>query len=297
MTRLAVLADIHGNLPALQAIIKDMADFKVDHVIALGDNISWGPFSTQVMEEIANRNWAVIRGNHELYMLDYLTPRAPDNWRHYKLPRWLNETIPTYWKNVIAALPDALSLRYPDAPDVRVFHATPQSHWDGIFYTTPDNALCDMLGGIIETTVLCGHTHLALDRTVGRWRILNPGSVGAPLDGYSGASYLLLDSNDDHWNPTFRRIEYDDSAIFTEFDRVNFVDSCGATARLIIEEFRLFRPIVYPFNRWRNEVHNGEPETLDMAEEFLQLDFESVWRYMPPEYVPNNENLTRRGDA
>ena len=71
MTRLAVLADIHGNLPALQAVIADMAQFAVDQVVVAGDSVNWGPFSRQVMELIWAHRWPVIRGNNELYLLDY----------------------------------------------------------------------------------------------------------------------------------------------------------------------------------------------------------------------------------
>ena len=76
MTRLAVLADIHGNLPALQAVIDDMAQFAVDQVVVAGDSINWGPFSREVLEVIRERRWPVIRGNNELYLLDYDTERC-----------------------------------------------------------------------------------------------------------------------------------------------------------------------------------------------------------------------------
>ena len=78
MTRIAVLADIHGNLPALNAVIDDMARFAVDHVVVAGDSVNWGPFSREVLEIIAARKWAVIRGNNAYYALDYATGRAPD---------------------------------------------------------------------------------------------------------------------------------------------------------------------------------------------------------------------------
>ena len=61
MTRLAVLADIHGNLTALQAVMDDMAQFDVDQVVVAGDSINWGPFSREVLEIITARNWAIVR--------------------------------------------------------------------------------------------------------------------------------------------------------------------------------------------------------------------------------------------
>jgi predicted phosphodiesterase len=81
MTRLALLADIHGNLPALEAVCADFAAFNVAHVIVAGDVINWGPFSPQVTERVMNAGWGLLRGNNEYYLLDYDTPRAPTEWR------------------------------------------------------------------------------------------------------------------------------------------------------------------------------------------------------------------------
>jgi predicted phosphodiesterase len=130
MTRLAILADIHGNLPALEAVLQDLSQFKMDHVIVAGDVINWGPFSAQVMERVTREGWAVIRGNNEFYVLDYNTPRAPSEWEEYSLLPWLHRQLNGHWRNVIAAWPDALSLRFPDAPPLRVVHGSPRSPWD-----------------------------------------------------------------------------------------------------------------------------------------------------------------------
>jgi len=70
MTKLAILSDIHGNLPALEAVISDMENFEVDHVIVPGDVISFGPFSRQTAELVTEKGWPVIRGNNEFFLID-----------------------------------------------------------------------------------------------------------------------------------------------------------------------------------------------------------------------------------
>ena len=95
MTRLALLADIHGNLPALEAVIEDMAQFAVDHVVVAGDSVNWGPCSRQVMEIITERAWALIRGNNELYVLDHDTERAPPHWASFTMPPY---PAPAAWR-------------------------------------------------------------------------------------------------------------------------------------------------------------------------------------------------------
>src|SRR3972149_5518130 len=85
MTRLAILSDLHGNLPALEAVQQDLSRFQVDYVIVAGDVIDRGPFSVQVLERVTREGWAVIRGNAEFYLLDYGTPRAPAEWNDLSL--------------------------------------------------------------------------------------------------------------------------------------------------------------------------------------------------------------------
>jgi predicted phosphodiesterase len=285
MTRLAILADIHGNLPALEAAIADMQQFNVDHVVVAGDIINMGPFSVQVMERVTELGWSLMRGNHELYMLDHNTPRAPEQWETFTQPPWLNAIMPARWKNVIATLPDTLQIRFPDAPPVRVVHGSPRSHWDSMSTTTPDDEMMMMLEGVEENFVIAGHTHLQMDRRVGQWRVMNPGTVGVPLDGYYDADYMIVDGNAQGWRATHRRVEYDPTPIFEEFERIGFVEACGITGLMIVEEFKSARPRIFPFNRWRAEVYPGQLESLAMAREFLALD--NKWDYMPPAFRVN----------
>jgi predicted phosphodiesterase len=282
VTRLAILADIHGNLPALEAVIADMQQFNVDQVIVVGDSINWGPYSAEVMERIYRMGCAVIRGNHELYLLEYQTPREPAHWRHYTLPRWLNETIPARWKNIIAAQPDTLCLRFPDAPPVRVVHGIPDDHWTAMFPSTTDDDITTWLANTEENTVISGHSHVPMERRVGKWHILNAGSVGVPLDGIHDADYLILESKGTRWISELRRIPYDITPVLAEFDRIGFVEACGVTGLMIYEELRTARPYVDPFNRWYQKCYPNQPQTMAMGEEYLALD--NKGDYMLPDF-------------
>ena len=179
MTRLAVLTDLHGNLPALEAIITDMAQHAPDAVVVCGDLINLAPYSTEVLTRVFDLGWAAIRGNHEFYLLDHNTPRQPANWHDYTTPRWLNATIPPALKRRVAALPDTLTLYYADAPPLRVIHGLPNTHWDGIYPSTPNEDMIHHLQAISETTVVCGHVHLRQERWIQddnyTWHIINPG--------------------------------------------------------------------------------------------------------------------------
>jgi predicted phosphodiesterase len=109
MTRIALLADIHGNLPALEHVIADMRRFAPDHVVVAGDMVNWGPFSAEVMQIIHDNRWTMVRGNNEYYCINAKPPRRPDAWAAYTMLEWLHDQLHD-WHLFIAGLPDDLGL-------------------------------------------------------------------------------------------------------------------------------------------------------------------------------------------
>lgn len=270
MTQLAILADIHGNLPALEAVQQDLSQFRIDCVVVAGDTINVGPFSEQVVRRVVEEGWAVIRGNSELYLLDYGTSRAPDEWNdpvEFPMLPWLDRQLSNHSKTVIATWPDALSLRFRDASPICVVHGSPRDVSEGLFSNSSDEEIKTALAGIEERVVVAGHTHLSLDRTSERWRILNPGSVGLPLDGLFAASYMLLDSSTNGWKSTFRRVPFDYEPIFREFERQGFVEECGVMGQFFVDAFRTARP-QDGFLRWRATHYPNEPLSKEIFDEY-----------------------------
>ncbi len=134
MTTLAVLSDIHANLPALEVVLADIEAHDIDYLIVAGDVINWGPFGREVMERLMPLAPAVIRGNNEYYLLDYNTPRAPAAWadqRQWQLLPWLARTMRGRWHTRIATWPDTISLQFPDAPPVGIVHGSPPQQQRG----------------------------------------------------------------------------------------------------------------------------------------------------------------------
>lgn len=281
MTRLAILADIHGNLPALEAVERDFAALGVERAIVAGDVINWGPFSRETLERVAAAGWTVIRGNHELYLLDYGTPRAPAEWHdhaRFPLPPWLHRQLCVEQRELIAGWPETLTLTFPDAPPLRVAHGSPRGPWEGVTPLTTPTTVAAMLSGVAEETLILAHTHRAMDRRVGRWRILNPGSVGLPLDGRFTASYLLLDGDAGGWRATFRRVPFDYAPLFAAFARQRFIEECGVIGHLVVEEFKTARLRIAPFLRWHAAHCPTAPFTMDLLEPFSQVN---IWDYTP----------------
>ena len=301
MTRLAILADIHGNLPALEAVLADLAQFAVDQVIVAGDVINWGPHSAEVVARVVEAGWPVIRGNHEFYLLDFETPYAPSAWSdraNWPMLPWLRDQLTGRWTTAIAGWPDSLSLRFPDAPAVRMVHGSPRRNTEGIYPHSTDVDIAGMLAGVEERTVIAAHTHLTLDRQVpgrhdgGSWRVLNPGSVGAPLDGYAVSRYLILDGSASGWRARPREVPLDPTLVLGAFERQEFGRVCGVVGELVMREFRHARVELLPFLNWRQANCPQRKLNRALLAEYDQLD---PLPYVSAAYQPGWERTRAAG--
>lgn len=274
-----------------------MEQFRVDHVVVAGDVINWGPYSRQVLEFVAEKGWPTIRGNHELYLLDYGTPRAPAEWQdsnQYALPPWLRNQLTGTWQTTIASWPDALTLRFPDAPPVRVIHGSARSPWEPIYPGSTDEEAKDAIR-VEEPVIVAAHTHLPMDRLIGDKHVINPGSVGVPLDGLFSASYLIMDGTARGWEAIFRRVPFDYEPLYREFERQHFVEECGVVGELVVAEFRTARVQVHPFMAWRKRHYPDVPLSMHLLPEYYKVDPDE---YSPPAYRLNaiRNSLTQTRD-
>ena len=284
MTRLAILSDIHGNLPALEAVMADMAAFQPDAVIVAGDVINWGPFSRECVEVVRREGWAVIRGNNEYYLLDYDTPREPAAWKdrtQWPLLAWLAEQLQGAPHAAIATWPDELRLCFGDGPPIRVVHGASKNPWKGIYAAHEVQRSGPLLADIDEPVVIAGHTHLAMNVAIERWQVLNPGTVGVPLDGTHAAQYMLLDAAGDRWEPMFRRVNYDKTPLFSAFEAQGFAARCGPIGRAVIREFETDRIQVTTLLTWRSAMCPTAPFDETLWDHYLAQDW---GRWVLPEY-------------
>jgi predicted phosphodiesterase len=288
LTRLAILSDIHGNLPALEAVIEDMQQFSPDHVIVAGDLINIVPFDAEVMQRVVSLGWTAIRGNHEFYLLNYGTSRESEGMRRSPSPAWLNKNLKD-WFAYIAAMPDELTLYYPDGPAIYVTHGIPGDPFDAIMRVTREEKILRWFENVQPTTVVTAHYHLSVDRHVGRWHFMNPGPVGAVMDGTHDACYLLLDAIGDHWQATFRRVPYDFALVEAAFEHHRLDEILGVEGLLKCEQLRRARPTINAFSRWLDACYPGEDWSFERAYEFLALPLEAVWDHIGEGYLVNTD--------
>ena len=162
MTRIAILADVHGNVPALEAVLADLAAQRVDEVLVAGDLVGRGPEGSRVARRIRELGFPAIGGNHEDYLLGARRGETPDDWHEadeWAASRWMAAELDEEDVSYLAALPFSLA-----RPGLLLVHGTPRSNREGIGPWTTDAELTAHLADAGEAVVVCAHTHRALDR-------------------------------------------------------------------------------------------------------------------------------------
>ena len=289
MTRLAILADIHGNLPALEAVIADMEDEDVDQVIVAGDLINGGPFSRQVLERVFDLGWVAIRGNHEHYLLDHVAPSPVNARKDWPFLDFLAGQLGEAWLARLAVMPDELSLRFADAPPLRVVHASPGNPFRTVTAVTAESDALAMLAGTDEDCIVAGHYHMAFERRLAQRHFINPGPVGTPHVGLQEACYALLEGDARGWRVEHRRLPVDASALLEEMQRLGYVERFGLRGHVAIEQFRLARPLFVSFRRWVRQQRPGQEWSYALLDEFLGGGH--LWPSLAPEYQFNRQLL------
>jgi predicted phosphodiesterase len=223
--RIAIISDIHANLPALEAVLEAISETDAEEIWCLGDVVGYGAQPDECTAIVADRCAICLVGNHDLAVLDELdtstfSPAAAS------AVRWTQENMDASTGEFLSGLgPENTEL------DVALYHASPRDPvWEYVLW--PDQA-AECIRAQARRVSFIGHSHVALyfaadaedpddghleaggaqagagtelDLTEGRW-LINPGSVGQPRDGDPRAAWLELDT--EAWTVRFHRVEYE----------------------------------------------------------------------------------------
>jgi predicted phosphodiesterase len=201
--RVAALYDVHGNLPALEAVLADVEREQPDAIVVGGDIVS-GPIPEATLERLRSLERAhFIRGNADRGVV--AIRRAQPEPRLGLNDDWIAARLSDEQIDFLAGLPLTLTLDVDGLGRVCFCHATPRDDEEIFTERTPDDVLAGMLAGTEEAVIVCGHTHMQVDRQVGRWRVVNAGSVGLPYDDERGPKWAMLGPDVSH-----RRSELDE---------------------------------------------------------------------------------------
>jgi predicted phosphodiesterase len=205
--RVAALYDVHGNLPALDAVLGEVDREDVDAIVAGGD-VLWGAFQSECIVALRNVGALFLAGNCEREVLGLSDVSST----------WCRARLAADEIGFVSAWPATVELDVDGLGRVLFCHATPRSDDEILTRLTPDEEIADALAGTVADLVVCGHTHVQDDRSPrGAPRLVNAGSVGMPYQGERGAFWAVL-------GPTveLRRTTYDVNAALASLTSSGF---------------------------------------------------------------------------
>jgi putative phosphoesterase len=180
--RVAALYDLHGNLPALDAVLEEVRAAEVDAVVSGGD-VVWGPLPGETLHRIEEAATHFVRGNADRHVAGD-DGSAPTRWCADRLTQDERDRLGTW--------PGSVELDVDGIGRVLFCHASPYDDEAGITEATPEEVAAPLLAGVEADLVVCGHTHAQFDLRFGGVRVVNAGSVGMPAEGRRGAFWALL---------------------------------------------------------------------------------------------------------
>lgn len=209
--RIAVIADIHANLPALMRVKQALDSDSPDLTVVLGDVASKGPYPSECAQEVLSMQATLVKGTAEDRVLKPVPTPDGSCKAFYDLCQmelWMKQRLSKEVQQKIAETPMMLTVDSP-AGSIVMFHATPDDTTKVITpWSTP--RFVDLLTRKKQAQkIVYAHTHHALVTAIEGHLIMNSGSVGSPFDGDPRASYLLIDAGTTSLAATVRRVEYD----------------------------------------------------------------------------------------
>ena len=233
MMRVAALYDIHANLPALDAVLREIAALKVDRVV-LGGDVLPGPMAREALTRLLELDGPAdfIQGNGEVAVLDCVAGRIPRGVPPPYQPalRWVAAEISARQARSISDWPTTLRLRLEGLGDVLFCHATPRDPNECFTESTGEDLLRPIFAQARADVVVCGHTHMQFERMIGNTRVVNAGSVGMPF-GEPGADWLLFNRSE----VEFRHTSYDLEEAAERVRHTGYPGAEGFAARSILQ--------------------------------------------------------------
>jgi predicted phosphodiesterase len=228
--RIAVLADVHGNLPALRAVLAEIDQDPVDAIVVAGDVVA-GPLVRESLELLRARpeRTLFISGNSERETLASYDGEPVADDAPGRAAAWSAQALDDAWRQELGSWPISCVL-----DGVMFCHGSPRRDDEILTRATPDDVLLEALTGVTEPLVVGGHTHQQMVRTAREGlTYANAGSIGLPYEGRAGAFWMIVDEG----KPNMRETAYDLDAAVEELraSGFEFDDQLGPTLREPVE--------------------------------------------------------------
>lgn len=275
MHKIALLSDVHSNLPALQVILEHIDRWNPDSVIINGDVVNRGPQPRECWELISDRldqGWMMTIGNHEQYVLEWSVPRpnlSKVDYDLYASSLWTLKLLTDEQVERIRRLPMSCTLVL-GGKQVRATHASLGGTRDGIVPWTDDATIEKKMQPAPDVFVT-SHTHRMFHTRINGTFVINTGSVGCPLDGNVRAGYVQLVWDGRGFSADLIRLPYDRAETERQYQLTNYNETNGASAPLLYTEWRDARSCVPDFFREYGEIiRSGALSPREAVAQFLK---------------------------
>ncbi|HEX6303347.1 MAG TPA: metallophosphoesterase family protein [Anaerolineales bacterium] len=214
MSEIAIFGDIHGNLPALQAVLADMEQRNLENRYCLGDLVGYGTFPNEVIDLMRESKVPTIMGNYDQGIGNssdecgcaYRDATAKALGK--RSIAWTNAYTSAENKAFLRQLIDRIPLHSGDLR-VLLVHGSPRRINEYLYEDRPDRSLERILDAADADVLVCGHTHIPYHRVLPSGRhVVNAGSVGKPKDGDPRAGYVVLEAKGHALEVRFIRVTY-----------------------------------------------------------------------------------------
>lgn len=200
--KIGIVADIHANYEALEAVLEEL---EVERIICGGDLVGYGTDPNKVIEEVREKDSEVVRGNHDAKLVHQLETRfnpAAELALEYNREYLEDEN----WE-YLEELPDSKTFEI-DGKEFAVFHGSPKHNLaEYVYQDEVDEEWLENNFEDAPDVIILGHTHVPFKKEIGGTLVVNPGSVGQPRDRNPDASYAVLDT--DTMSVELKRTTYD----------------------------------------------------------------------------------------
>jgi predicted phosphodiesterase len=229
MEKIAILSDIHGNLPALEAVLAAITAEDIERVVCLGDVATLGPQPREVIAQLRALACPVVMGNTDAVLLAPHAAEVPisDDWTNEDCDRWCAAQLTADDVAYLRTFQPTISLPLGAGMTLLCYHGSPRSYDERITAETPDAVLHEMLAQTPALLYVGGHTHQQLLRRHRDALVLNPGAVGfakdtippgAPIRNPAWAEYAVIAGDGGQLDVSLRRVPFDLDALFAAFD-------------------------------------------------------------------------------
>jgi predicted phosphodiesterase len=249
----AVIADLHGNVPALEAVLADLARVRPDRVVVAGDFVNRGPQSRAVLERLAPYEFPAISGNHDTWLCGLARgEHLPEGWETswWTPVRLAMAELTPLWREYLETLPFSLRLELPGTTPVRIVHGSPRDAREGMGRLRLAEDLAEALEGVEEDTVIGAHIHYPYERMVCGKHVVVVGAVGCPFNGDLNAQYGLFHWDGARWRFEHRSVAYDHEPLYEAWRASGYLDDGSFSAELMLLEHQTARTQYVPFWEW-----------------------------------------------